>query len=242
MLKEEVHAFIEKEYLPVDLKLGEPSKMVQGDVQRLINHWQDRKLAKRVPFKFAGFLSKDLHKANKKPIESTTKAGPSKQTKSKRKPHADSTDEDESSEEEKRPSPVPKKQRRKRSPRIDWSQTPPANAPPTLPSQPAEVEKSHEEDNTLERGNTGQGRRDKGKGKATARSETSSDEMPSDDDDQPSDDDDTEHYSDVGGPSAPKSPEEVPPSNLTRGPSAPKSPGEGPPSKSTTGRPLSAFH
>jgi hypothetical protein len=234
MLKEDVHDFIEKEYLPVDLKLGEPSKMVQDDIQRLINHWKDRKLAKRVPFKFAGFLSKDLQKANKKPIESTAKAGPSKKTKLKRKPRADSTEE--SSDEEKRPSPVPKKQRRKRSPTpgptrdwIEWPQTPPANAPPTLPSRPAEVEKSHEDNNRLERGNasrsTVQGRRDKGKGKATAPSETSSDETASDVD-EPSDEGEVvdSDYSMVGGPSAPKSP------------------GEDPPSKLTTVRLLSAFH
>jgi len=65
MLKEDVHDFIEKEYLPVDLKLGEPSKMVQDDIQRLINHWKDRKLAKRVPF-----LQDSSQKTFKRPIKS----------------------------------------------------------------------------------------------------------------------------------------------------------------------------
>lgn len=51
--------FIEAEYLPDGFIMQEPTKLVEAQLDRLMNHWYDRQQAKQVVFSLKGYKSKD---------------------------------------------------------------------------------------------------------------------------------------------------------------------------------------
>jgi hypothetical protein len=127
-MKDDVDSFIDKQYLPVGVKFGEPSKMVQAEVREVINHWRDRKLAKEIPFQFSGFLAKDDTKDSSRTSRRlSAEAGPSKHVKTKGKKRAISEDDTTDDEVDTAPD-EGKRARHRRVP------TPKARTQPKTPS------------------------------------------------------------------------------------------------------------
>ena len=98
-IKHDQNSFVEQDYLPVDVTLGEPSKLVQSETRKILSHWQTRHELKLPIFKFKGVYLRDntVRRAEYKEKIERRRSKPQVVRKGR---HAMSDEEEESADDE----------------------------------------------------------------------------------------------------------------------------------------------